>query len=465
MPSHEHISQTLSAETVVAAPEPAGFLAQRMPPVAGLVFGDRPAPAMAMGPQGLVVGRADDPAEAEAEAAGAHVLSVLRRRALRSSLSSTSGEGTTRRISRAGASGGLEGGPVTFDTERLIADEAGQGGRPLHYSLRSSMEGAMGADFGDVRVHSGPKAEALSAEVGARAFTTGNDIFLGAGAPELESDAGIELLGHELTHTIQQRGGSPAPVRRKIDVKAVADVALELGITKTVSVVEVPKALTFKTTTPFKDYPAESLLNLPGAMNDKSIIVLDFPDYYTNPAYDDEFKGAYGAMPASSVTDGLGGGAYNHTLDLVVLEEGYTAPALLHELGHKAQNDVGINADTASVLFLEYQNVMLHQNNPWVRGLPDAPAPRLQYTTGMVSTAVIKRQFKISKATEMTEVIWEEFKRIAVAALHHDRPEAEGVLTALEFTLGGKYATESNDKGTFAQQVKFNLIAEYLSQR
>ena len=39
------------------------------------------------------------------------------------------------------------------------------------------MEGAFGADFTGVRVHTGPEADALNNSMSARAFTTGQDIF------------------------------------------------------------------------------------------------------------------------------------------------------------------------------------------------------------------------------------------------------------------------------------------------
>lgn len=415
-------------------------------------------------PGGLVVGRADDPAEREAEVAGAGVVAALRRRAAKSDVPSI--HPTSPRLARAGASGGLDGGPVSAETEKAIAGAVGRGGEPLHEPLRRSMEAVMGADFSAVRVHTGSQSSDLNAEVGAQAFTLGSDIFIGAGAPQLESDAGLELLGHELTHTIQQQGApAVAPVRRKIDEAAIKVMATELGVEKPVAAVEVPKDKKVKTTTPFSQYPEASVMNLPGELTGTSIIVLQFPDWATNPEYDQDFKGYWAGEPATAVTDQLGGGAYNHKLDLVVLREGYTEPELRHEMGHKAQNDAGINADTASVLFLEYQNVLQHQNMPWNLEKEGAEPPRLMYSSTGISTAAIGKAFKITKATQMTDEIWEEFKKQAVSALHHDRPEAEDLLNSLDSTLSQRYAKVSDTKGTFEQQAKFNLVAEYCAQR
>lgn len=415
-------------------------------------------------PSGLMVGRADDPAEHEAEATGARVLDALRRRALESESAPVLAS-TASRIARAGASGGREGGSVSTGTEQAIADVAARGGRPIPAVLRSPIERVMGADFSSVRLHSGPDSNALNAEVGAQAFTLGNDIFLGANAPALNSDAGVELLGHELTHAVQQRSAPATPVRRKLDEKQLTDMGKELGIEGKISAVEVPKDKKFRTTTKFSAYPDGSTMNLSPEIAGKSILELNYPGWETNPEYDADWKEYYGSEPATSVTDGLGGGAYNHMMDLVVLREPYTEPELVHEMGHKAQNEAGINADTASVLFLEYQNVLLHQNMNWWMRKEGAEPPRLQYSSTGISTAAIQKSFKISKPAQVTPEIWAEFKQQAGAALHHTHPEASGVLDSLDSLLGGRYAEERDAKGTFEQQAKFNLIAEYCTSR
>ncbi|MFB7178111.1 DUF4157 domain-containing protein [Streptomyces sp. NPDC056257] len=74
-------------------------------------------------------------------------------------------------------------------------------GRPLDAPLREEMESRLGADFSDVRVHSGPLAQRSAAEIGARAYTSGRDVVLGAGGGDGHT------LAHELTHVIQQRQG------------------------------------------------------------------------------------------------------------------------------------------------------------------------------------------------------------------------------------------------------------------
>lgn len=58
-------------------------------------------------------------------------------------------------------------------------------------------------DFSQVRLHRGPDADMAASMLGARAFTQGNDIWLGNGASE--SDRG--LMAHELAHVAEQSNG------------------------------------------------------------------------------------------------------------------------------------------------------------------------------------------------------------------------------------------------------------------
>lgn len=77
-------------------------------------------------------------------------------------------------------------------------------GRPLDEAVRGDMEARLGADFSDVRIHTDAAAKASAAEVGARAYTSGNHIVIGEGGRDKHT------LAHELTHVIQQRQGPVA---------------------------------------------------------------------------------------------------------------------------------------------------------------------------------------------------------------------------------------------------------------
>ncbi|GIG22005.1 hypothetical protein Cch01nite_27290 [Cellulomonas chitinilytica] len=80
------------------------------------------------------------------------------------------------------------------------------GGRPLDADTRTDMEARLGADFGDVRVHSDSRASDSAKAVGAHAYTVGSDVVLGRDV-DTSSSAGKTTLAHELTHVVQQRSG------------------------------------------------------------------------------------------------------------------------------------------------------------------------------------------------------------------------------------------------------------------
>jgi hypothetical protein len=73
----------------------------------------------------------------------------------------------------------------------------------LPADVRRKMESAFGADFSAVRIHVGPEASSI----GALAFTYGSNIFFAPGQYDLHTTRGEQLLGHELTHVLQQRAG------------------------------------------------------------------------------------------------------------------------------------------------------------------------------------------------------------------------------------------------------------------
>jgi hypothetical protein len=89
-----------------------------------------------------------------------------------------------------------------------LRDQRGDGS-PLPREVRNEMGNSIGADFSNVRIHTGEKAAALSDEIGAQAFTHGNDVYFNSGKYDTDSSAGKHLLAHELTHVVQQ-GAAPA---------------------------------------------------------------------------------------------------------------------------------------------------------------------------------------------------------------------------------------------------------------
>ncbi|MEM7744435.1 MAG: DUF4157 domain-containing protein [Pseudomonadota bacterium] len=96
------------------------------------------------------------------------------------------------------------------------------GGKPLPGPVREKMETMFGASFEDVRVHVGLQA----ASIGALAFTMGSNLYFAPGQYEPDTPRGQQLLGHELTHVLQQRAGR---VRNPFGsgIAVVQDAALE----------------------------------------------------------------------------------------------------------------------------------------------------------------------------------------------------------------------------------------------
>jgi hypothetical protein len=81
-------------------------------------------------------------------------------------------------------------------------------GVALPEALRAKMQLRFGHDFAHVRIHHGAEARRAAEDVGAVAFTTGNDIVLGPQAPALASESADVLLAHEMAHVVQQRYAS-----------------------------------------------------------------------------------------------------------------------------------------------------------------------------------------------------------------------------------------------------------------
>ena len=95
-------------------------------------------------------------------------------------------------------------------------------GQPLPEPIQKKMESFFETSFADVRVHVGQEAPSI----GALAFTHGSDLYFAPGQYNPQSSQGQQLLGHELTHVLQQRAGR---VRNPLGsgVAVVQDPALE----------------------------------------------------------------------------------------------------------------------------------------------------------------------------------------------------------------------------------------------
>lgn len=101
------------------------------------------------------------------------------------------------------------GGELDDELSNQINSKRGSGSQ-LDSGVAGSMSEQMGHDFSGVNVHTDSSADRLSRSIGAKAFTTGNDIFFKEGAYSPGSSDGQSLLAHELTHVVQQDGQAPS---------------------------------------------------------------------------------------------------------------------------------------------------------------------------------------------------------------------------------------------------------------
>jgi len=108
-----------------------------------------------------------------------------------------------------------DGVPVAEGVEQASA-VARKAGKPLSDNTRSFFEGWMGRDFGEVRVHTGPKADRAARSIDAQAFTLGKDVVFRSGEYRPNEREGKQLLAHELTHVVQQaRAQDSGTLRRQ----------------------------------------------------------------------------------------------------------------------------------------------------------------------------------------------------------------------------------------------------------
>lgn len=89
-------------------------------------------------------------------------------------------------------------------------NQIGLSGQPLSPELRRNFEANTGADFSQIRIHTGREAQSLAEPLQAEAFTLGRNIVIGDPNFQASSPAGKNLLAHELAHTVQQ-GAAPHP--------------------------------------------------------------------------------------------------------------------------------------------------------------------------------------------------------------------------------------------------------------
>lgn len=100
----------------------------------------------------------------------------------------------------------------------------GDAGGGLPSDIRSQMEGSLGANFSGVKINAN---SSKASEMGALAFTQGEELHFAPGQFQPGSQQGQELIGHELAHVVQQRQGRVQATGQEKGMAVNTDLSLE----------------------------------------------------------------------------------------------------------------------------------------------------------------------------------------------------------------------------------------------
>ena len=97
-----------------------------------------------------------------------------------------------------------------IEAPSIVDDVLRSPGQPLDQAARVFFESRLGHDLSVVRIHTDAEASAAALSMNALAFTVGRDVVFGAGQYAPDTASGRRLLGHELTHVVQQQVAHPS---------------------------------------------------------------------------------------------------------------------------------------------------------------------------------------------------------------------------------------------------------------
>lgn len=81
----------------------------------------------------------------------------------------------------------------------------------LNMALQAKMQNSFSTSFQDVNIH---QNDSSASQMGALAYTQGDNVHFAPGQFNPNTQGGQELLGHELTHVVQQRQGRVQPTKQ-----------------------------------------------------------------------------------------------------------------------------------------------------------------------------------------------------------------------------------------------------------
>lgn len=153
----------------------------------------------------LELGRPGDAFEQEADAIVQRVMTAPAQNFVQNKCAACAEEEHLQ-AKEGGGGGSGTAGVVPAPIANAISAANGSGAS-LDHPARSFMEQRLGHDLSEVTIHNDAAAGALSRQLGAKAFTTGKDIYFAEGQYQPHSSQGRQLLAHELVHVLQQGHG------------------------------------------------------------------------------------------------------------------------------------------------------------------------------------------------------------------------------------------------------------------
>jgi hypothetical protein len=175
-------------------------------------------------------------------------------------------------------------------------------GQRLPDPIQRRMEAFFQADFSQVRVHVGNEASSI----GALAFAHGTDLYFAPGQYNPQTPQGQRLLGHELTHVVQQRAGrvrNPLPS----GIAVVQDPALEaeaerMGQRAASAPIPTVAQAKLMAQHPAPTIPGSAPARVPDAASRSPI---DSRSRHPVPVMPSQVQPSFGRGPATDLTQGM----------------------------------------------------------------------------------------------------------------------------------------------------------------
>ncbi len=150
----------------------------------------------------LLVGRADDAAEREADSVAESIMHFTTSPPALSDRARSPSPGLDTRPGPVRLAGGRRAASG-FAAPPVVKNVLASPGQPLSVSARNFFEPRFGHSLAHVMVHTGPLADESTRAIGADAFTSGSAVVFANGRYSPSTPEGRRLLAHELVHTMQ----------------------------------------------------------------------------------------------------------------------------------------------------------------------------------------------------------------------------------------------------------------------